>query len=183
MVQVTGCATTAKQNEYGLPDSQVARITRSIDWLRGRAAALGSLSVDGKSGIWVDHIVLPGRHMVDVPAQWSNNFKEVVTLTVHARPGKHYVVLIYELAHGQDPATAEIRPKTFGEQMGEAGSRGDVQGLAPLILLFAWPFLLHEANKRPPYSRPFESCCFVWIQDAETGEVVVGTSPRNPGTK
>ena len=138
------------------------------------------LYVDGKPISVLGGVVLPGRHVVTVGAWWSNSSRskdiEKTQLTLDAQPGKKYVALIYELERGQDPATAEIREKTFGEQVIRFGW-GDALG--PLML-FAVLFVL---NKPAPISRPYNDCCFVWIQDAETGEVVAGTSPRTASTK
>jgi hypothetical protein len=48
---------------------------------------------------------------------------------------------------------------------------------APEFLLPEPPKFLEPSE--PPKERPFAGCCFVWIQDEQTGEVVAGISPKS----
>lgn len=182
VVQFTACATTTNRgDEHRLSGNQVARITSCCDWRSGRALRLDTLSVAGtKSAVSGEILVPSGRHDVLVTATWSNDFRDTTHLVVDVQPGKTYLVLLYELERGQDPATAEVRPGTFGEMMLLAAGAGVVQG----FMVFGWPLLLlPEIGKTVPDSRPFEGCCYVWMQDAETGNVVAGTSPRTSAAK
>lgn len=180
--QSTGCVSTTKENKYGLPEDQVARIVRGSDWVAGRAGGLGPLSVDGIEDF--HHVVLPGNRAVKISASWSNKFHDVTRLAVNAQPGRQYVVLIYEMEQGQDVSTVEIRPKTFGEQLSGEGI-GCIGPGCGLILIFALPFIIYQAANapEPATARPHEGCCFVWIQDLQTSQVVAGVSPRPAPTK
>ena len=180
--QSTGCVSTAKENKYGLPEDQVARITQGFGWVTGNAGGVGKLSVDGIEDF--HHVVLPGNRLVEIPASWSNKFSDVTRLTVNAQPGRRYVALIYEMEQGQDASTVEIRPKTFGEKLSGEGI-GCMGPGCGLILIFALPFVIYQAANapKPATGRPHEGCCFVWIQDLQTSQVVAGVSPRPAPTK
>ena len=180
--QSAGCASTTKENKYGLPENQVARIVPGFDWVAGKAGGLGPLSVDGIEDF--HHVVLPGNRAVEISASWSNKFRDVTRLAVNAQPGRQYVVLIYEMEQGQDVSTVEIRPKTFGEQLLEEGV-GCMGPGCGLMLIFALPFIIYQAanTPKPATSRPHEGCCFVWIQDLQTSQVVAGISPRPAPTQ
>jgi hypothetical protein len=39
------------------------------------------------------------------------------------------------------------------------------------------------AAESAPSQRPFENCCFVWIQDTDAGEIVAGASPTGKALK
>jgi hypothetical protein len=181
-VQLAGCATQLAEGEARLRNQEVARIARGSDWLHGRAEHLGDLTVHGvKAPVFGYGWIEPGRHRVDVPATWSNKFEDRTELAFDAQAGKKYVVLIYEIAPGQNRAAIEIRPLTFGERLLR---NNDLSGsvLGAVVLLVALPWIVADLSKDPPKSRPFAGCCFVWIQDEQSGAVVAGISPA-PSSK
>ena len=172
----SGCATRI-EGETRLRNQEVARIVRGADWLPGRAGHLGNVTFDGVKGdVVTTKWIEPGSHRIEVPATWSNKFEDRTTLEFDALRGRKYVVLIYELAPGQSKAGIEIRPRTFGESLMANNDLGN-STLGAIVLLVALPFIISDLSKAPPKSRPFDGCCFVWIQDEETGQVVAGASP------
>ena len=153
--------------------------------------------------------ILPGKHRVEVAAYWSNGFSETIEIDFVATAGKKYLVGGYELKPGQDPATVQFqvaeksgvdKKNTFWSYIGKG-----IIGILALGLPYTWVIVLpaalvweyskkppqppvppEQANsaeasvpKEPPQTRPFEGCCFVWIQDEDTGEVVAGASPKS----
>ncbi len=178
-VQMAGCSTTRIEGETRLRNQEVARIGRGADWLLGRAGHLGNVTFDGVTGDLVTYKwIEPGRHRIDVPASWSNKFEDRTTLEFDALRGRKYVVLIYELAPGQDRTAIEIRPATFGESLARRGLPGE-SVLGAMVLLVALPWVIADLSKDAAKKRPFEGCCFVWVQDEDSGDVVAGASPRS----
>ena len=73
-------------------------------------------------------------HSVEIVAQLSNGFEEALSIEFVAIAGGEYLVAGYELAAGQDPATAKFR-ETPGDNPPVPLSLGL---LAAVIVL--WPF-------------------------------------------
>jgi hypothetical protein len=130
--------------------------------------------------------MLPGARKVLIESRWSNSFVDKSEINFVVEAGKKYLIGIYELKPGQDPATADFHERSSAYQLGvaaaEGSAMGTLHGLAPVIIIFGWPFLLYLALRerpepKPPQPRPFEGCCFVWIQDEQTAEVIAGTTP------
>ena len=128
--------------------------------------------------------ILPGRHTIGTAVEWSNGFRDSNNLDFSAMAGKKYVVAIYELQPGEDPAKAEYREPSVVKAVALAPVRLAAMGATPIILFFTWPALVYiaaqERKKEPPKDRPFNGCCFVWIQDTDTGALVAGVSPKTP---
>jgi len=115
---------------------------------------------------------------VRVTTTWSNFHEDETDLAFDALAGKKYSIFAIELKPGQDPTTVTIHRLSFGEEM----------GLMPLELIrvplayILSPYFFLKVGKAlvlPPSARLFENCCFLWVEDMETGEVVCGMSPRN----
>ncbi len=123
--------------------------------------------------------MLSGPHKVGIGVHWSNGFEDNTDLDFSAVGGKKYTLAIYELSPGEDPATVELSnpPQSF------LGPDTKTALTLLLITLPLWlPFAIYEWSKEPealPKERPFNGCCFVWIQDEETAEVIAGVSPKS----
>ena len=177
-VQVAACGTAIPRDGAGqLRAEQIARITTHGEWVRGKARSLGTVSVgEYRATAAGEFLVPPGQHDFLVTATWSNEFKDTTRFVAEVQPGKTYFVLIYELERGQDPKTADVRQKSFAELILSAGGAGVLGALAT----FGWPIALYHETRKAPDKRPFEGCCYVWLEDAASGQIVAGTSPREP---
>ena len=71
-------------------------------------------------------------------------FVDKSEINFFAAAGKKYLIGIYELAPGQDPATADFRERSNAYQFGRAAAEGAVggtlQGLLPVIIILALAF-------------------------------------------
>lgn len=150
------------------------------------------LAIDGESH-W-EYLLSPGHHTIKVETEWSNKWTDENELSFDAIAGRRYLVLAYELHPGQDQAQAMLRPARSGGLVPPAEAvlgGGGFEGAAPLIILTApiWIPLGNlfwgekpeeptpEAPKGAPDSRPFPGCCFVWIEDQQSGQLMDGTRP------
>ena len=166
-----------------LPEAQVAELSRKTFSRRVSHYSFGHLdgyqTVDGllirNAGVLE---ILPGRHKVGIEVEWSNRFRDNTQLEFTAVAGKKYTAALYELKEGEDPATADLsEPFSLGPT--------DPKTVLMLVIITLplWlPFAIYEWTKEPeppPTARPFIGCCFVWIQDDESGVVVAGVSPKS----
>jgi len=151
-----------------LPEAQVAELGRAT-FSRGVPKYWfshldGYQTVEGTPiGIGVVLKILPGPHKLVIEVEWSNGFRENTELEFTAVEGKKYIAALYELS---EPS----RSIMTGPEVAEI-----VLLLSPFLL----PWGLYELSKEPPKERPFNGCCFVWIQDDESGVVVAGVSPKS----
>lgn len=146
--------------------------------------------------------VPPGSHLAQATVTWSNGTHDATLLGFDAMPGATYRVMAYEAGRGAVPAALELvepphsgtaspdphRPKRDGEVFAERalGVVGEIalgvvlQLTAPVIVLTApvWIPIALAASK--PRYRPAPDCCFVWLEDADTGVTVAGRSPWTP---
>ena len=91
--------------------------------------------------------------------------------------GERYLVGIYELRPGEDPKTADFREWTSGEVAG-AALGGAFMAIPPLIFLTPLIVSARVIAEELAEDRPFQDCCFLWIQEKESGRVVAGVTPR-----
>jgi hypothetical protein len=97
-------------------------------------------------------------------------------LAFDAVAGKRYSIFAIELKPGQDPTTVAIHGLSFGEEM----RRMPLYVIRVPLACILSPYFFLKVGKAvvlPPSARPFEDCCFLWIEDMETGEVVGGMRP------
>lgn len=220
--QTTGCVSAATRPTERPRPAPVARILLGLYQTNGREASVTLVAIDGYPESRGAAVVPPGCHTVGVITTWSNGWREHHELTVEVAAERDHVVLAYELATGQEPATAELRqvdkptageppapaePPSLAQEAGAAVAGTVIEAFVPYILLpavFLAPFaaLILLAHKHldeppeggptpsaesesapPPDGRPFEGCCFVWIEDRETGELVAGTRPSGPARR
>ena len=131
-----------------------------------------------------------GLTRLAVEATWSSGSKQKVPLAVPADANAELVLFAYEIGKGLVPATVSLAPPPSLGPSGNAFFRtfmeGVGQGLAPLVLMTApiW-LLIHTLSKRSAAqaSRTAmhqDRCCFVWIEDSQSGEVVAGSLPWEP---
>lgn len=168
-----------------------AKIGYGLFKSNGKKVRLVSVAVDGAEQlpqVYVD----PGSHTVLVRLEWSNHWIDETELVVGAEAGHRYAIVSFELAPGQAEAKAEVtlldaRPKpTYGQIAAGGAAAGALQGALPMIILTApvwWPIyeIAQKHPPPPPKGRPFDNCCFVWIQEVDSGAIVAGSRPRAAG--
>jgi hypothetical protein len=128
----------------------------------------------------------PVRRNVDISVEWSNRYQENILWTWKPERGKHYLLLAVELNAGQQATDVNVEVNTRGDELlvssiekvswGQTFGRGIAAGLAPLAFLLL-PVTLYFVITKVT-ERPFADCCFAWITDIETGEMVAGESPQ-----
>lgn len=165
-------------------------------------------SVDPKVKLF-GYQIPQGHRNIEVWVEWSNQLKDYTQLKFDVKEKRSYVVYAMELQAGQDPAAPMKCTVNQSSEYIKRKSTEQWVGLvaAPLVyplpigLVAALPIAIaFELLKKPdkeadqdkvaivsqstetpaaPTSRPFDGCCYVWVEDFETREVVAGT--RFPG--
>jgi hypothetical protein len=161
-------------------------------------------SVDPKAKLF-GYQIPQGHRNIEVWTEWSNQFKDNSQLLLDVKQGRSYVVYAMELQTGQGPtAPLPCTLNQSSEYMRRKSTEQWVGWVAapliypfPIIPAVALPIsLIFELSKKqdkevdqdkiaivsqpsdtppPPAARPFDGCCYVWIEDFETKEVVAGT--------
>ena len=178
-VMATACAPLQMYPGKRLPPGQVAVVSSDMGrYWKGGARSVEIVSVDGEKVTETAIEILPGVHRIEVEAKWSNGWKDKSELPFSAMAGERYLVGIYELRPGEDPETADFRERTSGEVAGEVAIAAAL--MAPPIVIFLAPLIVSArviADKLAE-DRPFQDCCFLWIQEKESGRVLAGVTPR-----
>ena len=81
-----------------------------------------------KGGDWFVEI-LPGSHNVVIESTWSNKFVDSNAFSFIAEAGKKYIIGLYELEPGQDPALADFHEKGIASQMAHGALEGIAEGI------------------------------------------------------
>ena len=118
----------------------------------------------------------PGRYDVTVHTIWSNWYEEHTALSFSVSEKKKYAIYFLELMPGQDPKSVYVRPATFLDEVGRFLAYPFVATSAIIYSPVAL-FDLVKASVNHPSERPYKDCCYVWIEDLDTGVVLAGTRP------
>lgn len=187
---LTGCASIGRSLKKTLTGNQERAhvVIQPTEWVRGHVATWQQapvvLSIDGIpalsfGGGYGPYDVLPGTHTFVVAVTWSNGWKDETELPFAAQAGKEYLLLTYERAPGEPEEKAGVRKRTITEKA--VGVVVLSVLLSPPVSLLTLPYVVGTALQRlveqPGTTRPFERCCFVWIQEEESGVVVGGERP------
>jgi hypothetical protein len=178
-VIATTCAPLQMYPGKRLPPGEVAIVSSDVGrYWKGRATSVEIVSVDGEKLNETVIEVLPGVHRVEVQAKWSNGWKDKSELTFPAMAGESYQVGIYELRPGEDPETADFREWTSVEVAG-AASVTALMAIPPINIFLA-PLIVSARviGDELAKDRPFQDCCYLWIQEKESGKVLAGVTPR-----
>jgi hypothetical protein len=168
----------------GCAATQGERLSLSVvcgnEWNKGRAGSISFEKVDGEYGERTWRKLAQGPHTASVAVTWSNGWTDVTELQFEVRPESWYWVLAYELKPGEQAEQADIRMTTFGESLGHSVLEGVVTGSAPLWFPVAAVYsgMRKISGHEAQHDRPYDGCCFVWIQERETGSVIAGAPPR-----
>ncbi|MCU0965628.1 MAG: hypothetical protein MUF08_11385 [Burkholderiaceae bacterium] len=125
--------------------------------------------------------------------RWSNDFEEAVALDATLAARRLYRVFAFEMSPGADPATAMVRKPTTSEMLGDGAKASVVMTglivLAPVVVagaLITAPLSMAADESPAPTTRPFAGCCFVWLEDSSSKDIVAGSSPwgavQRPGS-
>ena len=130
-----------------------------------------------------------GFTSVDVEAAWSSREKETIPLTAYTHANAELVVFAYEIGKGLAPAEVSLSAAPVPRSENpffEAFLGGAANHLFGLIIVTApiWLPILALSNRSAAQAARTamhqERCCFVWIEDAKSGEVVAGSLPWEP---
>jgi hypothetical protein len=163
-VQLTGCGSAPFKPDHEPAPQDAATVVMA-------SASAGALPVR----------VSPGWVSLQVEPSWSMHRRDPVLLTIDALPKKELLVFAHESGRGLVPATLALapapprpRPSLKTELL-----HGVAHGLAPLIVVTApiWLSIYALTRHTEVKNEPSDPCCFVWIEDAVSGEVVAGRSP------
>src|SRR5215470_12027137 len=181
-VMATACAPLQMYRGNRLSPGQVAVVRSDVErYWKGGARSVEIVSVDGEKVRETAIEILPGVHRIEVEAKWSNGWKDKSELTFSAMAGERYLVGIYELRPGEDPETADFRERTSGEVAGAASVSilgGALMPPFPISIFLAPIVFARVIADKLAEDRPFQDCCFLWIQEKESGRVVAGVTPR-----
>jgi hypothetical protein len=123
--------------------------------------------------------LFPGPHKIKITARWSNDWVDATDLQADLAARQTYLLLFYEAHLGQDLATADISPKQAWTLIADSF----VFMFFPLIAIgYVLPMTILQKEPEPPTARPFENCCFLWIENQNTGEVIAGKRPGGSST-
>jgi hypothetical protein len=121
----------------------------------------------------------PGLISVEIEVSWSNGAKDETLLGLEASPASELLVLAYERGRGFLPAASRLR-RPAPARASSFDWTGALNYCGPcfaLVILTAPIWLPIKAQANRSALRPSPDCCFVWIEDAKTGEIVAGSSP------
>jgi hypothetical protein len=88
---------------------------------------------------------------------------------------------IYELRPGEDPETADFRERTAWEVAGATSVAflgAALMGTPPFIFLDPLIVSARVIADKLAEDRSFQDCCFLWIQEKESGRVLAGVTPQ-----
>ncbi len=178
-VMATACAPLQMYQGNRLSPGQVAVVSSDVErYWKGGARSVEIVSVDGEKVRETAIETLPGVHRIDVEAKWSNGWKDKSEFTFWTMAGERYLVGVYELRPGEDPETADFREKTSGEVAGEVAIGVALMPPFPISIFLAPLIVARVIGDELAEERPFQDCCFLWIQEKESGRVVAGVTPR-----
>ncbi|MFC4524360.1 hypothetical protein [Cupriavidus pinatubonensis] len=157
----------------------------------GKKSWFVRLAVDGMEQLSPAYLE-PGSHAIVARIRWSNHCTDDTELTLEVTANHRYAIGSFELASDQHPEDArvlllgEIPRPSLGMAAASGAASGALLGSLPLVIMTApvWGPVYLISRKNPtrlPTNRPFENCCFVWIQDVDSGELVAGSRPGVAG--
>ena len=199
MATLTACATNESSHESHHADHQVPEARQASLVIpdgfttNGQDASVHYIMADSRSGSPFQVDLIPGPHALNVSVKWSNGYMDETSVAMNAEAGRNYRVNAFELYPGQNPDDATLRPgpprpvRSFGADLASQAMLGAATG-AVYGSAFLWgPFYLLYKAVSPstpstpappePKARPFEKCCFVWIEDMSNGALVGGKIP------
>jgi hypothetical protein len=138
-----------------------------------------SLTITSDGGSQRTIAVAPGMLLLEVEAAWSGGRRDAIRFDLATPPKAAFLLVAYDRDFGVVPAQVKSRRPPGRPRPVLLGGTGS-SGMAILVygaLLTApiWlPILVvrhYTKDNRSP------DCCFIWIEDTDTGEIVAGTSP------
>jgi hypothetical protein len=126
--------------------------------------------------------VASGLTAFEVEAVWSNGSRDITRFRHWVPPKASLLVIAYEHERGVAPARVQSpqpsRPLgTIEREVATMAFLGAVPLILTAAILTAPVWVPIYAINHHSKKRPSENCCFIWIEDANTGEVIAGTNP------
>jgi hypothetical protein len=136
-----------------------------------------AISITPEEGGWIRLYAVP---------TWSNGESPKTYLSFQAEKSDGHLLFAYEFGHGLMPVTFREAPPPSPPSARSSSWNWCCGGPDPVgaglllmgVLLVVGIGALLESLPKP--SDPSPGCCFVWIEDAETGETLAGTPPWRP---
>lgn len=125
----------------------------------------------------------PFPRLIKITSKWSNGYIDTTELKVNMVSKKKYVLFAIELKQNQEPANFYIHSINLSKRIGYEVLYNFCDILSPTIAFFLLPVILPTiliktlSDSTPPSTRPFENCCYLWIEDFSTGKVISGQKP------
>jgi hypothetical protein len=178
-----GCASIAspRASEIDVPGDE---------YVKGRVLGLTLVAIDGEINVLRGYVLSPGEHAVSVAVEWSNGAKDRTELKFDLQQGKGYQALAFEVAPveaRERPPAPQLIPSSWQGLFEMTCMRRRPGGPAgasclALVLPLAAVYLGTEQvgqqqAARVAGERPFPGCCFVWIQETDTGVLAAGARP------
>jgi len=166
LIQSIGCATIPKEERAYISLADCQYLHTNADF---RYAQISGIDGGGWAGDPIRRDIRCGSHTVRVKVSWSNGYWDETDIDFEAVVGEHYVVYVIELRPGQDPSSVIIKQVPALAQI--------LVGNGPLALFFPPPMPAGWWRRPKKPSRPFDGCCFIWIEEVLSREVVAGNRP------
>lgn len=159
-------------------------------YVKGRVLGLTLVAIDGEINVLSGYALSPGEHAVSVAVEWSNGAKDRTELKFDLQQGKAYQALAFELA----PVEARERPPAprlipsswqglfemtcMSRRPGGPAGASCLNLVLPLAAVYSGTEQVAQQRAASVVDpRPFSGCCFVWIQETDTGVLVAGARP------
>ena len=176
-----GCASKqSKQNSNASiePPSLIVVVTSETHWTNAHwPIGCGIAKLDNQIEIGQVSKIPPGKHFISIKIIWSNFYEEEISFTVDIASNKRYEIYALEVDK-ENAENVKIHPLTTGEHVSH-------WILFPIKYTAAYLFApvtlgrAFYAVAAPPKNRPARKEGFVWIEDAETHQIIAGIKPSN----
>jgi hypothetical protein len=176
-----GCA--SKQSKHNSnasieTPSLVVVITSETHWTNAHWPIGCSIKkIDSQQDIGQFSKISPGRHFISIKIIWSNFYEEEISLIVDTVSGKRYEIYALETDRG-DEGKVKIEPLSVGQEFSSLLLYPLGYTAAYLYSPIFFGKVFHSLLV-PPKGRPEGRVCFVWVENADTHQLIAGVKPNN----
>lgn len=199
---IMGCSyAPTRPDDRACAQEKADVLGRAKDAATDGEATFFDLTVDGR---WRCAASVPAENFIlDVSVTWSDGTEEYKrAFLLRTEPGRQYSVLAYQAGVGHVPVTAKLtavappaekhtpRSGSGPRSVGQAAAGGFALALlspiwVPLGIVSA-PITIplaiiksknNSENARKKHAKFAGDCCYLWIEDAKTGQIIAGSTP------
>jgi hypothetical protein len=163
-LQASGCSTFPEHAETHSEESFEVRIT--------------AVSPGGNSTVSVP-AQANGYVIVAAMPTWSSGEGAPEPLSFRVEKGKDYLVFAHEEGRGLVPVSVRESEGSGGGGMEALGAGMNGPGAGAVILIALLIYGVGTLLERKYAAKPSAGCCFVWLEDAGSGKVLAGLSPKD----